>query len=236
MFRQKTIIQKNRSIQAILIQSQAILAIVASKTNWGATLKMSHPYLEIFFHEKWSSNWHLKSSNQKEAADRTRQQFCSIQHQQGLSCGSIGEADRKDTTNSRRSESVTSCISHQRQVKRDPGLAIQISNSRRLSNSSRYPNDSSIRTSSLSIDRYVCKLKELKVQEICDTCAGQLGNGIGLSITPVLSGANNGIYECVQKRRCVDASRTDVKSKKIPLMRRDTRSDARGDQGEQLFK
>ncbi|KAA6316509.1 MAG: hypothetical protein EZS28_055250, partial [Streblomastix strix] len=34
----------------------------------GATLQMSHPDLEILFHGKWSSNWHLTSSNQREAA------------------------------------------------------------------------------------------------------------------------------------------------------------------------
>ncbi|KAA6311660.1 MAG: hypothetical protein EZS28_056082, partial [Streblomastix strix] len=68
LFWWKTMIQKNRPIQATLISPQAILATDASKTNWGATLKMSHPDLEILFHGKWSSNWHLTSSNQREAA------------------------------------------------------------------------------------------------------------------------------------------------------------------------
>ncbi|KAA6309385.1 MAG: hypothetical protein EZS28_056523, partial [Streblomastix strix] len=57
----KTMIQKNKPIQATLISPQAILATDASKTNWGATLKMSHPDLEILFHGKWSNNWHLTS-------------------------------------------------------------------------------------------------------------------------------------------------------------------------------
>ncbi|KAA6312012.1 MAG: hypothetical protein EZS28_056002, partial [Streblomastix strix] len=68
LFWWKTMIQKNRPIQATLISPQAILATDASKTNWGVTLKMSHPDLEILFHGKWSSNWHLTSSNQREAA------------------------------------------------------------------------------------------------------------------------------------------------------------------------
>ncbi|KAA6331662.1 MAG: hypothetical protein EZS28_053362, partial [Streblomastix strix] len=85
----------------------------------------------------------LKRKADQISKDGNRQQFCSIQHQQGLSCGSISEADRQDTGNSRRSESVTSCISHSRQAKRDPELAIQIGNFKRLLNSSRCPNGSS---------------------------------------------------------------------------------------------
>ncbi|KAA6392964.1 MAG: hypothetical protein EZS28_011511 [Streblomastix strix] len=61
-------IQKNKPTQATLLSPQAILATDASKTNWGATLKMSHPDLEILFHGKQSNNWHLTSSNQREAA------------------------------------------------------------------------------------------------------------------------------------------------------------------------
>ncbi|KAA6386755.1 MAG: hypothetical protein EZS28_017715 [Streblomastix strix] len=128
----------------------------------------------------------LKRKADQISKDRNRQQFCSIQHQQGLSCGSISETDRQDTGNSRRSEPVTSCISHPRQAKRDPGFAIQLGNFRRLLNSSRYPNGSSIRTPSPSIDRHVCKQNEQQVQEIHDTCTGQLGNETGLFITPVV--------------------------------------------------
>ncbi|KAA6397239.1 MAG: hypothetical protein EZS28_007237 [Streblomastix strix] len=64
----KTMIQKNKPIQATLISPQAILATNASKTNQGDILKMSHPDLEIMFLGKWSSNRHISRSNQREEA------------------------------------------------------------------------------------------------------------------------------------------------------------------------
>ncbi|KAA6396105.1 MAG: putative Pol polyprotein [Streblomastix strix] len=70
----KTMIQKNKPIQDTVISPQAILATDASKTNWGATLKMSHPDLEILFLGKFSNNWHISSSNQRDIAGI----FCAI--------------------------------------------------------------------------------------------------------------------------------------------------------------
>ncbi|KAA6371976.1 MAG: hypothetical protein EZS28_032495, partial [Streblomastix strix] len=47
---------------------QATLATDASLSIWGATLKLQDPAQEFWFCGKWSLNWHLTSSNQRETA------------------------------------------------------------------------------------------------------------------------------------------------------------------------
>ncbi|KAA6400036.1 MAG: hypothetical protein EZS28_004444 [Streblomastix strix] len=64
----QSIITRNRPVQATIVQPQAILATDASQTHWGATLKLFNPAQEVWFWGKWSLNWHLQSSNQRETA------------------------------------------------------------------------------------------------------------------------------------------------------------------------
>ncbi|KAA6353023.1 MAG: hypothetical protein EZS28_051450, partial [Streblomastix strix] len=53
---------------------------------------------------------------------------------------------------------------------------------------------------------------------------------------PAPSGASSEVCECGKKRGRIEARRTDAKSEKTPSTGRNTRSAARGEKGEQLFK
>ncbi|KAA6395481.1 MAG: hypothetical protein EZS28_008992 [Streblomastix strix] len=62
------VITSNIPIQATIVQPHAILATDANQTHWGSTLKLFNHAQEVWYLGKWSQNWHLTSSNQREAA------------------------------------------------------------------------------------------------------------------------------------------------------------------------
>ncbi|KAA6392570.1 MAG: putative reverse transcriptase, partial [Streblomastix strix] len=67
IFWRKSMVTRNKPIQATIALAEAVLATDASLTHWGATLKLQDLAQEVWFWGKWSLNWHLTSSNQREA-------------------------------------------------------------------------------------------------------------------------------------------------------------------------
>ncbi|KAA6364012.1 MAG: hypothetical protein EZS28_040461, partial [Streblomastix strix] len=64
----KAEVDKNKPIQAIIIQPQPIQSTDASINSWGACLKLLNPEEQILFQGDWGNNWRLSGSNQREAA------------------------------------------------------------------------------------------------------------------------------------------------------------------------
>ncbi|KAA6391009.1 MAG: hypothetical protein EZS28_013461 [Streblomastix strix] len=108
-----------------------------------------------------------------------------VEKQQGFCSDSSSKTDRYNTSNSRRSESITSRILYFRQIKCESKLVIKICYFRRSSDQSECNLGSIILTTSPNIDCYVCKQNQQEFQTVRDTYNRQFGNDLGQSISPM---------------------------------------------------
>ncbi|KAA6404405.1 MAG: hypothetical protein EZS28_000064 [Streblomastix strix] len=220
IFRWMAVITNNHPIQATIIQPQAILATDANQTHWSATLKLFNPKQEVWFWGKWSQNWHLTSRNQREAAAI----HCSLRQSEIFLNESRSGSSKVGGKNSGNCQKLQPAL-HQFHI---PEETNKIPDSlSRLTTSGDY---------SLHQEVFEESMRSLKIRPSIEI--GQIGSGTRLYVTPM-----KGRTTIPPSTDSTDPSnsqqkdgRSNEESKKASSSRRNTRSQTRGNRGEELFK